>query len=106
MAEVSVVADVRWGGLFVVAYARYPLVVLVRLDMQFAITMSGNEMAWAAIKNKLLRYTIDDGKTRHTKPLNFHGQRTRRGNRLRLLRCKVYGPRTDDDVAERRPDGG
>ena len=38
MAEVSVVADVRWGGLFVVAYARYPLVVLVRLDMQFAIT--------------------------------------------------------------------
>ena len=70
MAEVSVVADVRWGGLFVVAYARYPLVVLVRLDMQFAITMSGNETAWIAIKNKLLRYTIDVGKIRHTKPLN------------------------------------
>ena len=38
MAEVSVVADVRWGGLFVVAYARYPLVVLVRLDVQYSMT--------------------------------------------------------------------
>ena len=101
MAEVSVVADVRWGGLFVVAYARYPLVVLVRLDMQFAITMSGNEMAWAAIKNKLLRYTIDDGKTRHTKPLNLHGQRARFGDWVQLLRRKVQGLRADDHVAER-----
>ena len=31
--------------------------------------MSENETAWVAIKNRPLRYTIDDGKTRHTRPL-------------------------------------
>ena len=71
-----------------------------------AITMSGNEMAWAAIKNKLLRYTIDDGKTRHTKTLYFHGQRTRRGDGVWIFRCPLYGSRVDLNVAERRPDGG
>ena len=65
-----------------------------------AITMSGNEMAWAAIKNKLLRYTIDDGKIRHTKPLYLHGQREGRGNRVWLLRSEIHGLRADDHVAE------
>ena len=95
------------------------------------IIMYWNETAWMAIKNKLLRYTIDDGKTRHTKPLNLHGERTRQGERkvprtfrqrarqraeerntillcllIYIFRCKVYGPRVDDHVAERRPNGG
>ena len=38
--------------------------------------------------------------------LRFHGQRTRRGNGVWLLRCKVYGPRVDEHVAERGPVGG
>ena len=36
----------------------------------------------------------------------FHRERTRRGNRLRLLRRKIHGPRAYDDVAECRPNGG
>ena len=44
-----------------------------------AVFYNGNEMAWMAIINKPLRYTIDDGKTRHTKPICLHGQRTRVG---------------------------
>ena len=30
---------------------------------------------------------------------SFHRQGARRGNWLWVLRCKIYGPRTDDDVA-------
>ena len=32
--------------------------------------------------------------------VHFHRQRTRRGNRLRLLWREVYGPRADDGVVE------
>lgn len=38
-------------------------------------------------------------------PLRFHRERTRRGNRLRVLWREVHGPRADDGVVERRPDG-
>ena len=69
-------------------------------------------MAWGAIKNKHPRYSLDDGETQHTRlnwpqrTFHFHWQREGRGNRVWLLRSAVYGPRADDDVAERRPDGG
>ena len=35
--------------------------------MKFAIIISGNAMAWGAIKNKHPRYSLDDGKIRHTR---------------------------------------
>jgi len=53
----------------VVTDVLYPINVLVGPDMQSVTTMYRSEMAWAAIKNELLRYSLDDGKTRHTRPL-------------------------------------
>ena len=38
--------------------------------------------------------------------VGLHGQREGRGNRLRLFRREIPGPRADDHVAERRPDVG
>ena len=39
-------------------------------------------------------------------PLRFHRQREGRGNRLWIFWREVHGPRADDHVAERRPNGG
>ena len=36
----------------------------------------------------------------------FHREREGRGNGVWVLRCPLHGPRADDHVAERRPDGG
>ena len=43
------------------------LVVLVGLDLQFAIIMYWNDTAWMAIKSTHPRYSLDDGKTQHTR---------------------------------------
>ena len=51
----------------VVADVRYHSVVLVGLDLQFAIIMYWNDTAWMAIKNTHPRYSLDDGKTQHTR---------------------------------------
>ena len=55
-----------------------------------------------AHKNKGVNRT----KKRTVLPLCFHRQRARRGNRLRLFRRPIHGPRADDHVAECRPDVG
>ena len=51
----------------VVADVRYHSVVLVGLDLQFAIIMYWNDTAWMAIKSTHPRYSLDDGKTQHTR---------------------------------------